>query len=74
MYLALTHACSHPQTIPMHSTFAAFFYNLYRMIMTLSKSAQEQVARVRAFNSVKLETSRNLLPVLKIVTHTVHTE
>ena len=30
------------------------------------------VARVRACNSVKFETSRNLPPILKIVTHTGH--
>ena len=30
------------------------------------------MARVRAYNSIKFETSQNLLPVLKIVTHTGH--
>ena len=35
--------------------------------------ASKSVAWVRACNLVKFETGRNLPPVLKIVTHSVHT-
>ena len=34
--------------------------------------ARERTARVRACNSVKFETGRNLLPVLKRLTCTAH--
>ena len=44
-------------------------YPAYRSVVT-SKSAQERATRVRACNYVKIETGRNFLPVLKIVTHT----
>ena len=37
-----------------------------------SKSAYEWAARVRSCNSVKFGTSRNLPPLLKVVTHTGH--
>ena len=39
------------------------------MTASVLKSAQEQVARVRVCNYVKFKSGRNLLPVLKIVTH-----
>ena len=52
---------------------AAFFPPLPRLVpsMCLGKSAWERATRIRACNYVKIETGRNFLPVLKIVTHTV---
>ena len=40
--------------------------------ITTTESASEWMAWVRACNSIKFETGRNLPPVLKIVTHTAH--
>ena len=41
-------------------------------LVILGKSEFERAARVRVCNYVKFETSRNLPPILKIVTCTTH--